>query len=97
MKNAKEKILNSIKKGAKEIAKIESGKMKATPAKEVLDELIKERDGRGGARAGAGKKSPLQATYPNEKKELVTVRLYPTQLKKIESKYGSLQHAVDIL
>ena len=63
----------------------------------MIQELIKERDNRGGARAGAGKKSSLQTRYPNETKKLITLRVYPTQLKQIEGKYGSLQAAVDKL
>jgi hypothetical protein len=97
MNKEKAKILKSIKKGVKEMALIESGKKQGQPADEMIAELIKERDGRGGARAGSGKKSPLQAKYPNEVKKRVTLRLYPTQLKEIEGKYGSLQTAVDAL
>jgi len=97
MNKEKEKILKSIQKGVKEVALIESGKKAGQPADEMIAGLIKERDCRGGARIGAGKKSPLQAKYPNEVKKRVTLRLYPTQLKKIERKYGSLQTAVDTL
>ena len=97
MKSEKDKILTSLKKGVKEIAKIEAGKAKGQPAGEMIKELIKERDSRGGARAGAGKKSSLQTKYPNETKKLITLRVYPTQLKQIEGKYGSLQAAVDTL
>ncbi len=97
MKNEKNKVLTSIKKGVKEIAKIEAGKAKGQPAGDMIRDLIKERDARGGARAGAGKKSPLQAKYPKETKKQVTLRVYPTQLKQIERKYGSLQAAVDKL
>ncbi len=97
MKSEKDKILSSLKKGVKQIAKIEAGKAKGQLASEMIQELIKERDGRGGSRAGAGKKSSLQTKYPNETKKLITLRVYPTQLKQIEGKYGSLQAAVDTL
>jgi hypothetical protein len=97
MNKEKAKIFKSIQKGVKEITLIESGKKNGQPADEMIAALIKERDGRGGARPGAGKKSPLQAKYPNEVKKRVTLRLYPTQLKEIEHKYGSLPTAVDAL
>ena len=97
MKSEKDKILSSLKKGVKQIAKIEAGKAKGQLASEMIQELIKERDGRGGSRAGAGKKSSLQTKYPNETKKLITLRVYPTQLKQSEGQYGRLQAAVDTL
>ncbi len=97
MNKEKETIIKSLKRGIKEIKLIEEGKMTGTPAMDFVKDLIEKRDNRGGARLGAGKKSPLQALYPNEVKKRVTLRLYPTQLKEIEEKYGSLQTAVDKL
>ena len=90
----KERIKKGLKQAIKEIKLIEEGKLKPRPLEEFLNEL---KEGRGGARRGAGKKSPLQTKYPDEVKKRVTVRVYPTQLKKIERKYGSLQSAIDAL
>ena len=87
-----EQIKKGLKQAIKEIKLINEGKRTGRPAREVVQELIEKR---GGARSGAGRKSPMQAKYPDEVKKRVTLRLYPTQLKKIERKYGSLQSAVD--
>jgi hypothetical protein len=89
---ANEKIKKSIKQAIKELALINEGKLKGRPIEDLINEL---KENRGGTRPGSGKKSPLQSKYPDEVKKRVTLRLYPTQLKEIESKYGSLQTAVD--
>ena len=90
----KDKLRKELKQAAKELKQVEEGKLKTRPIEDFLNEV---KASRGGARAGSGRKSPLQARYPDEVKKRVTLRLYPTQLKAIESKYGSLQSAVDRL
>ena len=87
-----ERIKKGLKQAAREIRLINEGKLNGRPARDVINEL---KENRGGARHGAGRKSLLQNQYPDEVKKRVTVRLYPSQLKKIEGKYGSLQSAVD--
>ncbi len=91
---ANEQIKKGLRQAIKEIKLIEEGKLKGQDAREMLLELIEKR---GGARQGAGRKSSLQTKYPQEIKKRVTLRIYPTQLKEIEKKYGSLQSAVDTL
>ena len=88
----KDRLKKELKQAAKELKLINEGKLTPRPIEEFLSEM---KASRGGARQGAGRKSPLQAKYPDEVKKRITLRLYPTQLKKIESKYGSLQCAVD--
>ena len=90
----KDRLKRELKQAAKEMKLVAEGKLPARPVEEFLDEV---KSLRGGVRAGAGKKSPLQSKYPDEVKKRVTLRLYPTQLKAIENKYGSLQSAVDKL
>ena len=90
--SANERIKKSLRQGIKDIKMIEEGKLEGRPIEELFREI---RESRGGARAGAGKKSLLQDKFPDELKKRVTVRVYPTQLKEIESKYGSLQSAID--
>ena len=75
-----------------ELRLIEEGKLIPQSADDFLAKMDAKH---GGKRRGAGKKSPLQALYPDEVKKQVTLRIYPSQLKIIESKYGSLQKAVD--
>lgn len=77
-----------------ELRLINEGKIIPQTGDDFIEELKSKH---GGKRLGSGKKSPLQAKYPNEIKKVVTLRLYPTQLKEIEGKYGSLQSAVDAL
>jgi hypothetical protein len=90
----KDRLKKELKQAVKELKQVEDGTLKARPIEDFLNEI---KASRGGARVGAGKKSPLQNKYPNEVKKRVTLRLYPTQLKAIENKYGSLQSAVDAL
>jgi len=90
----KDRLKKELKQAMKELKLVEEGKLIPRPIREVINEL---KENRGGARSGSGKKSPLQKKYPDEVKKRVTLRLYPTQLKEIESKYGSLQSAVDAL
>ncbi len=87
-----EKIKKGLKQAIKEIKLINEGKRKGQPAREMIAEL---KENRGGARPGTGKKSLLKSKYPDEVKKRVTLRLYPSQLKEIEEKYGTLQSAVD--
>ncbi|MCF8451189.1 MAG: hypothetical protein K9G49_15045 [Taibaiella sp.] len=89
---ANEKIKKGLKQALKEIKLINEGKLVGQSARDMIAEL---KENRGGARAGSGRKSTLKSKYPLEVKKRVTLRLYPTQLKEIESKYGSLQSAVD--
>jgi hypothetical protein len=44
MKNGKEKVFVSLKKGIKEIKKIEAGEAKEQSADETIQQLIKERN-----------------------------------------------------
>lgn len=88
----KNRLDKELKQAAKELKLLDDGKIIARPLGDLLSEV---RENRGGARAGSGRKSTLKSKYPLEVKKRVTLRLYPTQLKEIESKYGSLQSAVD--
>ena len=88
------KILQDLTQAMKEVELVEAGLLKPRPIREVLEEI---KENRGGARKGSGRKSPVKTKYPDEVKKQVTLRLYPTQLKKIVDKYGSLQSAVDSL
>ncbi len=88
----KTKLQKELVQAGKELRLIEEGKLMP---KNVDDFLTEMQAKHGGKRTGSGKKSPLQALYPNEVKEQITLRIYPTQLKNIESKYGTLQKAVD--
>jgi len=90
----KTKLQKELVQAGKELRLIEEGKL---VPKSADDFIAKMEAKHGGKRSGSGKKSPLQALYPDEVKKSVTLRLYPTQLKKIESKYGSLQKAVDAI
>lgn len=54
---------------------------------------VEVKTGRGGARAGAGRKSDNK--IEGETKEPITVRLYPTQREALEKKFGSVQSALD--
>ncbi len=90
----KDRLKKELKQAMKELKLVEEGKLIPRPIEEFLNEM---KASRGGARTGAGRKSLLQSKYPDEVKKRVTLRLYPTQLKEIESKYGSLQSAVDKL
>jgi hypothetical protein len=77
MSSAKEKIFKSIKKGVKEIELIEAGKMKGQPADEMVEELKKERDSRGGAGRGQGRKPAGYTTriwVTDQEKILITDR-----------------------
>ncbi len=102
MKNAKEKkqstglkkLEKDLKQAVAEVKLIEAGILKPRPIREVLEEI---KESRGGPRKGSGRKSPVKDKYPDEVKKPVTLRLYPTQLKEIVEKYGSLQSAVDSL
>jgi hypothetical protein len=85
-------LKRELKQAGKELKLVDEGKLTPRPVADFLSEV---KASRGGSRLGAGRKSPLQAQYPNEVKKRVTLRLYPTQLKEIEGKYGSLQSAVD--
>ena len=90
----KTRLQKEIIQAGKELRLIEEGKLIPKDLDVFLEEMKVKH---GGKRAGSGKKSPLQSIYPNEVKKQVTLRLYPTQIKKIEGKYGSLQKAVDTL
>jgi hypothetical protein len=90
----KSQLEKELSQAGKELRLIAEGMLMAQDA----DEYIAELQGKhGGARAGSGKKSALRKKYPNEIKKPVTLRMYPSQLKEIEIKYGSLQKAVDRL
>jgi len=55
-------LRKELKQAAKEFKKVEEGKLKTRPI-----EIFKEvKASRGGARAGSGRKSPLQARYPEK-------------------------------
>jgi hypothetical protein len=86
------KLEKELKQAGKELRLIEEGKLIPKNADDFLKEMQVKH---GGKRKGAGKKSPLQTQYPNEVKQQITLRLYPTQLRKIEGKYGSVQKALD--
>ena len=90
----KTKQQKEIIQAGKELRLIEEGKLIPKDLNVFLEEMKVKH---GGKRAGAGKKSPMQSMYPKEVKKQVTIRLYPTQIKKIKGKYGSLQKAVDAL
>ncbi len=87
-------LQKELMQAGKELRLIEEGKLIPKNADDFIAEMQAKH---GGRRKGSGKKSPLQAMYPNEVKQQITLRLYPTQLKKIETKYGSLQKAVDAI
>ena len=90
----KTRLQKELIQAGKELRLIEEGKLIPQSADSFIAKMEAKH---GGKRPGAGKKSPLQALYPHEVKKSVTLRLYPTQLKKIERKYGSLQKAVDAI
>lgn len=54
-----------------------------------------KKETRGGFQPGAGRKSAKALGV--EKKESVTVRMYPSEKKMLIAKYGGLQAAVDSL
>ena len=86
------KLEKELIQAGKELRLIAEGKLIPQSSDDFIAELKAKH---GGARPGSGKKSALRIKYPNEVKNPVTLRLYPTQLKEIEGKYGSLQNAVD--
>lgn len=90
----KTRLEKELIQAGKELRLITEGKLVPQTGDEFIAELKAKH---GGKRPGSGKKSPLRVKYPNEVKKSVTLRLYPTQLKEIEGKYGSLQNAVDTL
>ena len=86
------RLEKELAQAGKELQLIAEGKLVPQSGDEFIAEIEAKH---GGKRPGSGKKSPLRAKYPNEVKKSVTLRLYPSQLKEIEGKYGSLQNAVD--
>jgi hypothetical protein len=78
MSAKKEKILKDIKKGIKEFDLMQSGKMKSPDFNTVLQDLKTERDNRGGAGRGQGRKSAGYTTRiwvtPEEKTMILAAR-----------------------
>jgi len=77
MSTQKEKIIKSVKKGIKEVELMESGKLKGPDFGEMMKELKAERDQRGGAGRGQGRKPAGYTTriwVTSEEKKLITDR-----------------------
>lgn len=75
----KEKIIKGIKQGVKEFELIQSGKLMVPDFMEMIQELKAERDNRGGAGRGQGRKSAGYTTRiwvtPEEKALILSTRL----------------------
>ena len=77
MSTAKEKIIKSIKKGVKEMKLMEAGLLQAQDFGEMIKELKAERDKRGGAGRGQGRKPAGYTTriwVTDQEKKLITDR-----------------------
>jgi len=75
----KEKIIKGIKKGGKEFERMQSGELQVPDFAETIKELKAERDNRGGAGRGQGRKSAGYTTRiwvtPEEKALILSSRL----------------------
>jgi len=78
MATKKEKIIKGIRQGVKEFDLIQSGELKVPDFAEMIQELKTERDNRGGAGRGQGRKSAGYTTRiwvtPEEKALILSAR-----------------------
>ena len=78
MSTQKEKIIKGIKRGVKELTLIQSGKLQAPAFADMIQEAKAERDNRGGAGRGQGRKSAGYTTRiwvtPEEKALILSTR-----------------------
>jgi hypothetical protein len=76
MSNYYEKIKKNLLKSIKEIRLINEGELKGQPAREMINEL---KENRGGARQGAGRKSPCKPSIRMKLKNGARYGYTPTQ------------------
>ena len=78
MATKKEKIIKGIRQGVKEFDLIQSGELKVPDFAEMIQELKTERDNRGGAGRGQGRKSAGYTTRiwvtPEDKALILSAR-----------------------
>ncbi len=78
MSTKKEKIIKGLKKGIKEFELIQTGELKVPDFAEMIQELKAERDKRGGAGRGQGRKPAGYTTRiwvtPEEKALILSTR-----------------------